>query len=333
MGLKSNRCVKGLTGCDPLCNERIRHVLYIACTSPEPLSSTQIRDRMGKQFHDHSRSIYTIIGRLCPIITRANFHKYVRYLGAAASVSYLHATPIAIDEPKIRTRGTPTSKLLVDAGKEQIAAYVEYRDLIQSPSTRRIEEETIKTKEARLDSKQKRYATLLRRTYGYSPDLRTLMLYLFNESCLRRVSVFRIRSVLSTQNIVDVVTPFLKGWQDFEECGFNVCNVLLTISREFRNQLHIDDTSLSLAIMERYYEEAEKFFDLVCSVSRSDFLETNKRNKLIDLDKLDRLPEIQNEYRKYIIPLIGQMIERKRKILEGYARQVQIFEWNLATNR
>jgi hypothetical protein len=88
------------------------------------------------------------------------------------------------------------------------------------------------------------------------------MLYFFNESCLRRVSVIRIHHVLSTQNIVDVVAPFLKGWQDFEECGFNVCNVLMRISREFRSQLHLDDTFLSSAIIERYCAELEDFLVL-----------------------------------------------------------------------
>lgn len=322
MAPKLDRCAKGLTGYDPLCKERIRHVLYVVCTSPEPLSSTEIYGRMKEKFHDHSRSIYTVIEKMCPITTRANYRKYVRYLGVPALVKYLEATPI--NETENRTRGTPSRKIIDAVEKEREDAYLEYRDVIQSPSIGKIEDSTIRAKEAKLDREQKHYATLLRRTYRYSPNLRTLILYLFNESYLRRASAFRIHQVLSTQNIIDVVAPFLKGWQGFEQCGFNICNVLMTISREFRSQLHLDDTFLSSAIMERYYIELEDFFSLVSAIPRSDFLASNKR---INPDELDRLPELQNKSREWIIPLMRNSIERKLKALDGYEREVETFEF------
>ncbi len=116
----------------------------------------------------------------------------------------------------------------------------------------------------------------------------------------------------------------LKYWKDFEDCGFNVCNVLKMISQEFRNQLHLNYDFLSSAIMGRYYFEMEDFFSLVSAIPRPDFLASNKQR--INTDKLDKLPEIKNRYRKWTLPFIEGSIEIKSKVLNGYVREVILFE-------
>lgn len=271
---------------------------------------------MGK-FDDQSKYTYKILERLCPILTRANYRKHLPYFGG-----YLKTTKINPLE-QTRTQGTVSASVLEAAEKARQDANREYRKAIQEHGKGIISKNVVKSTEARLDKAEKSHVKLLRRNYRYSLNLHTFILYLFNEARSNKSDIRRIRRVLLNEKIIEVA-PFLKYWKDFEDSGFNVCNVLKMISQEFRNQLHLNYDFLSSAIIERYYFEMEDFFSLVSAIPRPDFLASNKQR--INTDKLDRLPEIKNKYRKWILPFIEGSIEIKSKVLNGYVLEVILFE-------
>lgn len=78
----------------------------------------------------------------------------------------------------------------------------------------------------------------------------------------------RIREVISNPLITEEIAPFLKYWQYFfnEDYNFNVIDLLLEISVELENQLHIDtknDLYLLRRASERYFIEFENFFNVI----------------------------------------------------------------------
>jgi hypothetical protein len=279
---------------------------------------------MDDIFNDKSRYTYSTIDKLCPIITRANYRKYLPGL-----VRYLDATPIN----ETRTQGTPSEVKFEEAYMASQAAKLEYRKVIEKKDRQgKISQDMVKFIEAKLDDAEKHHATLLRRTYRYSPNLRTFILYIFNESYVKKPDVQqiqRIQSVLSKEKIAEIA-PFLKYWQDFEELGLDVCTLLMTISREFRYQLHLilgkgnDYPFLLPAVTERYFLGVEEYLNMAQNVPKLDLF---KKIKRINKSKFDKLPEIQNKYREWIIPLMRDLIERKLKALNGYEREVETFQF------
>lgn len=175
---KSRINPKYLTNYDPLRKERVRRILYIICTNLIPLSSTQIIRKMDDIFNDESRYTYSTIEKLCPIITRANYRKYLPGL-----VRYFDATPIN----ETKTQGTPSEVKFEQAFTASQAAKLEYRKAIEKKDRQgKISQDMMKFIETKLDDAEKHHATLLRRTYRYSPNLRTFILYLFNESYVKK---------------------------------------------------------------------------------------------------------------------------------------------------
>src|SRR5207244_2567690 len=69
--------------------------------------------------------------------------------------------------------------------------------------------DALKNKHTQMEVAEKDYAKLLRSTFRYSANLRTLLLYLFNECHAERPDIRRVRNVLSRVRIIEVA-PFLK---------------------------------------------------------------------------------------------------------------------------
>lgn len=260
-----------------------------------------------------------MIENLRPIVTSTNYRRFY-----PSSVNYLEATT------KYENRTIPEAKEkeLLELQKACQDANTEYKEALSycKQGKGNLGKDTLKDKHTQMEVANKDYAKLLRSTYRYSANLRTLLLYLLNECRAERPDIRRVRKVLSTVRIIDVA-PFLKYWQDFEQCGCDIRNILFRIAEEFRYQMHIGfaiSDFLLPAVMERYRAEIEELLSLADFVGFSTLFETNKQ---IRKDKFDKLPEIQNEYRKWIIPHMQQSMERRLKALQDYERKVETFEF------
>jgi len=273
---------------------------------------------MRNEFDDRSTYIYKVIENLHPIVTSTNYRRFY-----PSSVNYLEATT------KYENRTIPDAKEkgFLELQKACQDANTEYKEALSyyKQGKGNLGKDALKDKHTQMEVANKDYAKLLRSTYRYSANLRTLLLYLLNERHAERPDIRRVRKVLSIVRIE--VAPFLKYWQDFEQCGCDIRNILFRIAEEFRSQMHICvsiSDFLLPTVMERYLAELEEFFSLADFVGFSTLFETNKQMKK---DKFDMLPEIQNEYRKWIIPHMQQSMERRLKSLQDYERKVDTFEF------
>lgn len=179
-------------------------------------------------------------------------------------------------------------------------------------------------------------------SYTFVPNLRGFLAYLYNEFLVMRETknyekkierefqhlrrpmetgnirfnqkiAQRIRKVLSNPLIIKIA-PFLEYWAEFEKYGFNVVALLLKISVELQNQLHIDaydDTYLVRRATERFFIALENFF-----LDRELYL--MKRRK--------PLKELINNYRKLIVPLIRSMINKEVERLDFIQKESDEFE-------
>ena len=74
-------------------------------------------------------------------------------------------------------------------------------------------------------------------------------------------TIREIGKIFSKPSVLEKA-PFLKYWQDFRECGFDVIGLLLQIAEELHSQLHIDaesDKYLLRRASERYFVGVENY--------------------------------------------------------------------------
>lgn len=106
-----------------------------------------------------------------------------------------------------------------------------------------------------------------RENWRYTLNLRGLLLYLFGwaQSTDNRQRIREISKVISNPALMEKI-PFLMHWQYFERIGFNIFDLLLSLSSEYQNQMHIDaeeDNYLLRRITERFFIEVENHFHRV----------------------------------------------------------------------
>jgi hypothetical protein len=173
-----------------------------------------------------------------------------------------------------------------------------------------------------------------RENWRYSLNLRGLILYLFHESNIifsnthsavdKRKARHRIREVISNPLIIKKA-PFLNFWRYFEKAGFNVVNLLLDISLEYINQLHIDaerDNYLLRRITERFFVELENiFYDYFSSVSWSHFAK-----KIGSIEEYNKIREKSNEYRDIIISYQKDWIREQQKVIDYFDKKCKAFK-------
>jgi hypothetical protein len=276
------------------CSERFRRILYIICKSETPLSSTQIFNEMNDKFHDNSPYTYKVIEKLCPM------SDFFLSSGYAPTVRFLNF----ISKKKSSER----------AIKAEIE-YAEVKDAYHK-GTGSME---------KLEPVEKRYFKELRRDYRYYPNLRTLLLYFYNEyhaKTTKTKKVDRIRKVLSNPKIIEIA-PFLEYWNDFQKYGFNVIDIfydlLMEIGEELRNQLCIkaeNDTYLIRRVTERIFSEVELNVGFILDPP-GDFFFIKKEG----MKKYNKLAETRKQYRKLLISFQRGWLEEKRKYLDFYEQE------------
>ena len=108
--------------------------------------------------------------------------------------------------------------------------------------------------------------------------------------------------------------PFLKYWRDFEKCGFKIIELLLQIAEELYTQLHIDaehDKYLLRRASERYFVGVENYcyerIDDAC------YFLADK----ITPDKLNLLAQTRHKYRRHMIPLLKEWIQKQQEIIDN----------------
>ena len=178
---------------------------------------------------------------------------------------------------------------------------------------------------------------------GYAINFRGFLLYLYNEYLMRKDSskdfekesdrklhhlrrrtinknihfnqtiTKRLRIVLYNPLTIKIA-PFLQYWSEFEKYGFNVIELLLQISIELQNQMHIDaygDTYLIRRATERYVIALENFI--------YDY-------ELYSMKVHKPLKELINSYRKLIVPLTRNLINKEIERLDFIQREHDEFE-------
>jgi hypothetical protein len=104
-------------------------------------------------------------------------------------------------------------------------------------------------------------------------------------------------------------------WQYFERIGFNIFDLLLSLSVEYQNQMHIDaeeDNYLLRRITERFFIEVENYFHRVSQ--NPVYLIRNK----IGAREYDKILEKRNEYRQSLICLQRQWIDKQLKVIDYF---------------
>jgi hypothetical protein len=219
----------------------------------------------------------------------------------------------------------------------------EYSQAVYDYEHRTISSDELKVKERRKKDAFKEYRRLIQRYQIHAPNFRGLLLYLYLCKIFRlkeysrddykktpgkmkaeddmrtstptkrehKRAVEKIRSITNEDHILEQA-PFLKYSQDFEKCGFNVIELLLKIAEELYSQLHIDaesDKYLLRRASERYFAEAENY----CSERIDDtfyFLADN-----ITPDERNRLAQTRQKYRRHMIPLLNEWIQKQQEVL------------------
>jgi hypothetical protein len=184
-----------------------------------------------------------------------------------------------------------------------------------------------------------------RENWRYTLNLRGLLLYLFHESNIifsknsptknlsiydqrkydkrKRESKDRIRAVISNPLIIKKL-PFLNFWWYFEEAGYNVVDLLLEISREYINQLHIDaehDNYLLRRITERFFIELENFF-----YRFSDPIFSAYFIKKLRIEEYDKILYKSNEYREIILSYQKDWIRKQQEVIEYFDKKCKSFK-------
>jgi hypothetical protein len=139
----------------------------------------------------------------------------------------------------------------------------------------------------------------------------------------KREAKDRIREVISNPLIIKKA-PFLSFWGYFEEAGFNVVNLLLDISREYINQLHIDaerDNYLIRRITERFFVELENIF-----YRFSDPIFSAYFIKKIGIEEYNKIVEKSNEYREIIISYQKGWITKQQEVIDHFDKKCKSFK-------
>jgi hypothetical protein len=183
-----------------------------------------------------------------------------------------------------------------------------------------------------------------RENWRYSLNLRGLLLYLFHESNIiflknspiKNLSIYdkrkydkrkreakdRIREVISNPLIIKKA-PFLNFWWYFEEAGFNVVDLLLDISHEYINQLHIDaehDNYLLRRITERFFIELENFFYRFSDPTFSAYF-----IKKLGPEEYDKILDKSNDYREIIISYQKDWIRKQQEVIDYFDKKCKSF--------
>lgn len=212
----------------------------------------------------------------------------------------------------------------------------------------KISSDELKVIEESKNAAFKEYRRLTQRYQIYAPNFRGLLLFLYLCKILRlkkdirndfknrpgktkskddtRIStlgkrkynqtVRKIRRIIGKDHILKKA-PFLKYWQDFEKCGFDVIELLLQIAEELHSQLHIDaenDKYLLRRASERYFVEAENY----CHERLDDMLYSNYlllKGKFTP-EELNRLAQTRHKYRRHMIPRLKGWIQRQQEVID-----------------
>jgi hypothetical protein len=155
-----------------------------------------------------------------------------------------------------------------------------------------------------------------RENWRYTLNLRGLLLYLFSwsQSTDNRQRIRKISEVISNPALIEKI-PFLMHWQYFERTGFNIFDLLLSLSIEYQNQMHIDaeeDNYLLRRITERFFIEVENHFH---RVSQNPVYLIKKK---IGIQEYDKILEKRNEYRQSLIRFQRQWINKQLKVLDYF---------------
>jgi hypothetical protein len=220
----------------------------------------------------------------------------------------------------------------------------EYSQAVYDYEHETISSDELKVKENRKNSYFKKYRQIIQRYQIYAPNFRGLLLYLYlckilrlksdrredykntpgkiktkedtmTSTCRKRrnkQTVTRIHRIIDKDHILEQA-PFLKYWQDFEKCGFNVIELLLQISEELYSQLHIDaenDRYLLRRASERYFVGVENY----CYERIDDpfyFLAEK-----ITPDERNLLAQTRHKYRTNMIPLLKEWIQKQQERID-----------------
>ena len=219
----------------------------------------------------------------------------------------------------------------------------EYSQALYDYEDKIISSDELKVKKDRENNASEEYRRVIQRYQIYSPNFRGLLLYLYLCKILRlkdynrdgykntpgrikakvdtRTStstkrkhsrtVWKIRRIIDKNQVLEQA-PFLKYWQDFEKCGFNVIELLLQISEELYSQLHIDaenDRYLLRRASERYFVEVENY----CYERIDDpfyFLAE------ITPDERNLLTRTRHKYRTNMVPLLKEWIQKQQERID-----------------
>lgn len=336
---------------DPLRDDRIRKISYIVCKSETPLSSTQIvNETSGIDNFDKSSYIYKVIERLCPIwdfFPYPTRHKRnCNQCGKAIIIGIDNETGTwgpwdsyengekhncnssnkqkqqqqQQHQPIIRFLGCTTKE---KPSRRALGAKAELGEVYDAYTNKKCSMEKL------LLAEQK-YFSDIRRDFRYYPNLRTLLLYLYNEyyCTTTKGRKARIHDVLSNPQMIKRA-PFLEYWSDFKDCGFNIFNefsdLLMNIGMEYRNQLDRETGSkiyLIKTITERIFYEVENHFWFYYDVMHgySHFREQNGE------ENYRKLIETRNRYRVLLVGMQQGWLEEKRKELDFYEQECESFD-------
>ena len=125
-------------------------------------------------------------------------------------------------------------------------------------------------------------------------------------------TVRQIRRIIDKYKVLEQA-PFLKYWQDFEKCGFNIIELLLQIAEELYPQLFIDaehDKYLLRRASERYFVGVENY----CYERIDDpfYFLADK----ITPDELNLLAQTRHKYRRHMIPILKGWIQKQQELYD-----------------
>ena len=153
-------------------------------------------------------------------------------------------------------------------------------------------------------------------------------------------STDRVRKLIRNPNVQNEA-PFLKDFELQEFLGFDVVGLLLQISVELIDQLHIDagnDDYLLRRAMERYLAEFDRFFfdalyDSVRDTYHANFAFLQPKKSMgpsdkqisVDVSNVLRL----NDYRKEMAQLVGCLMLREMEDMRAMVRKSLLMEKSL----
>jgi hypothetical protein len=204
-----------------------------------------------------------------------------------------------------------------------------------------ISSDDLKVKEDRKNGALKEYRQVIQRYQIYAPNFRGLLLYLYlckipslkkdsienqgrkgpgkkkryddseNSTPGKRKynqTISKIRNIINKPSVQERA-PFLKYWHVFDECGFNVIELLLQIAEELYHQLDIDaenDKYLLRRASERYFIQVENYCHEILDNGFYDgYLSSSK----ITVDKINTLVHVRHMYRKHMVPIQTEWIQ------------------------